>query len=244
MEDTRFNDAVERIVGRDRTRNGIGTLSEKTLHAILKLYYEPDETKHEQKVDGYVADILSEDGIIEIQTAQFNKMRGKLNTFLPLYPVTIVYPIPRTKWLVWIDEESGEASNRRKSPRKGSPYLSFIELYRIKDFLLNPNLKFKIVMVDMEEHRLLNGWSQNKKKGSSRYDRIPKEIVEEISITDFTDYALLIPEGLPIEFTSKDFQKAASIPIGVAQTALNILAHVGAVRKIGKKGNTIIYTER
>ena len=35
-------------------------------------------------------------------------MREKLDAFLRLYPVTIVYPIPRYKWLIWIDEESGE----------------------------------------------------------------------------------------------------------------------------------------
>ena len=42
----------------------------------------------------YVADIYKDGEIIEIQTRQFNRMRGKLQAFLPLYPVTIVYPIP------------------------------------------------------------------------------------------------------------------------------------------------------
>ena len=42
----RFNWAREKIVGRDRERNGIGTLSEKTVHAILKNYYAPDESTH------------------------------------------------------------------------------------------------------------------------------------------------------------------------------------------------------
>ena len=60
-----------------------------------------------------------EDGeIIEIQTRQFNRMRGKLQAFLPLYPVTIVYPIPYEKWLIWIDEDSGELSKKRKSPKR------------------------------------------------------------------------------------------------------------------------------
>ena len=42
----------------------------------------------------YVADIFAQGEIIEIQTRQFNRMRDKLTAFLPLYPVTIVYPIP------------------------------------------------------------------------------------------------------------------------------------------------------
>ena len=62
----------------------IGTLSEKTLHAFLKNYYEPDIDKQEIPIDRYVADIFTGQEIIEIQTAQFNSMRDKLNCFVPL----------------------------------------------------------------------------------------------------------------------------------------------------------------
>ena len=132
-----FEAAKEKIIGVDRQRLGIGTLSEKTVHAILKNYYEPDEDKQEIPIENYVADIYKDGEIIEIQTRQFNRMRDKLTAFLPQYPVTIVYPIPREKWLIWIDEESGELSNKRKSPAKGNSYLAFKELYKIKMFLKN-----------------------------------------------------------------------------------------------------------
>lgn len=94
-----------------------------------------DEEKQEIPIENCVADIFSDGGIMEIQTRQFNKMRNKLSAFLPLYPVTIVYPIPREKWIIWIDEESGELSRKRKSPAKGNVYLAFIELYKIKMYL-------------------------------------------------------------------------------------------------------------
>ena len=35
-------------------------MSEKTLHAVLKMYYEPDEDNHEVAIDGYFADIYNE----------------------------------------------------------------------------------------------------------------------------------------------------------------------------------------
>ena len=35
IDQKRFNLAKEKIVGKSRERNGIGTLSEKTVHAIL-----------------------------------------------------------------------------------------------------------------------------------------------------------------------------------------------------------------
>ena len=132
-----FEAAKKKIIGVDRQRMGIGTLSEKTVHAILKNYYEPDEDKQEIPIENYVADIYADGEIIEIQTRQFNRMRDKLKAFLPLYPVTIVYPIPREKWIIWIDEETGELSKKRKSPVRGNPYMAFPELYKIKMFLKN-----------------------------------------------------------------------------------------------------------
>ena len=236
-----FEEAKKKVIGIDRQRLGIGTLSEKTVHAILKNFYEPDEDKQEIPIENYVADIYSNGEIIEIQTRQFNRMRDKLNAFLPLYPVTIVYPIPREKWLIWIDEESGELSKKRKSPVKGNPYMAFIELYKIKMYLKHPNLRLKLVLMDMEEYRLLNGWSRDKKKGSSRYDRIPTELVEEVEINCLQDYMQFVPYDLKQSFTSKDFAKAAHIPTSLSQTVLNILYYVGIVNRTGKIGNLYLY---
>ena len=236
-----FEDAKKRIIGVDRQRLGIGTLSEKTVHAILKNYYEPDEDKQEIPIENYIADIYADGEIIEIQTRQLNKLRGKLAAFLPLYPVTVVYPIPREKWLIWIDEESGELSNKRKSPAKGNPYLAFPELYNIKMFLKDPNLRLRLLLLDIEEYRLLNGWSKDKKKGSSRFDRIPVALAEEIEIDCLKDYMQFVPYELEGSFTSKEFAKAAHIPVPLAQTVLNILYHVGTVTRVGKEGSQYLY---
>ena len=236
-----FEDAKKRIIGVDRQRLGIGTLSEKTVHAILKNYYEPDEDKQEIPIENYVADIYADGEIIEIQTRQLNKLRGKLTVFLPLYPVTVVYPIPREKWLIWIDEESGELSKKRKSPVKGNPYLAFPELYKIKMFLKDPNLRLRLLLLDIEEYRLLNGWSRDKKRGSSRFDRIPVTLAEEIEIDCLKDYMQFVPYELEGSFTSKEFAKAAHIPVPLAQTVLNILYHVGTVTRVGKEGSQYLY---
>ncbi len=236
-----FEEAKKKVIGIDRQRLGIGTLSEKSVHAVLKNYYEPDEDHQEIPIENYVADIYANGEIIEIQTRQFNKLRGKLEAFLPLYQVTVVYPIPKEKWLIWIDEESGELSRKRKSPLKGTPYLAFPELYKIKRFLKDPNLKLKLVLMNMEEYRLLNGWSKDKKKGSSRFDRIPTELVEEVEIGCLQDYFQFVPCELEDSFTSKEFAKAAHIPLSLAQTVLNILYYVEVVTRVGKKGNQYLY---
>jgi hypothetical protein len=243
MDKHLFDQVCDEVIGQQKGLNGIGTLSEKTVHSVLKSYLSPDPINHEIKVGGFVADICTGSEIIEIQTRSFDKLRRKLNTFLAFAPVTIVYPIHNIKWIRWVNPQTGEISPPRKSPKQGSPYQIFPELYRIKDYLVNPNLKLKIIFMNLEEYKFLDGWSEDKKKGATRCDRIPTELVEEIVISGPKDYQLLIPESLTDEFTSKDFKKASRLPMHHAQTALNILYYVGAVRRIGKKGNSFVYVK-
>ena len=240
-EQERFDQAKEKIVGKARERNGIGTLSEKTVHAILKSYYAPDESTHEIPIEGCVADIYTGEEILEIQTRSFDRLREKLDRFLPICPVTIVYPIPHEKRLIWIDEETGELSSPRKSPLTGNPYMAFKELYRIRRYLLRDGLRLKLVLLDMEEYRLLNGWSRDKKTGSTRFDRIPTRIVEEVCIDCPQDYMQFVPYGLEEPFTFREFAKEAHIRPALAQSALPILMDTGAVERVGKKGRAYLY---
>lgn len=240
MDRETFKQSVVKILSREHQNHGIGTLGEKTLHAVVKNYIEPDEDYHEVPIDGYVADVYREGHVFEIQTANFNTMRGKLETFLPRYPVTIVYPVPATKWIHWMDEETGEVKSRHKSPKKGTPQAVFKELYRIKPFLKNPNLSIRILLIDVEEYRLLNGWSADRKKGSCRYDRIPVELVEDLLLECPMDYRMLVPPELE-NFTSKDYAKATKLTVNRAQTALNILFYLDAVERVGKMGNRYLY---
>lgn len=233
-----------KVINKEQQRLGIGTLSEKTLHAFLKNYYEPDVDKQEIPIDRYVADIFTGKEIIEIQTAQFNRMRDKLNCFLPLYPVTIVYPIAREKWVYWVDPETGDVNEGRKSPKKGNEYAVFVELYRIKHYLKESNLKLKIVLIDLEEYKLLNGWGNQKKNNASKYDRVPREIFKEVDIERREDYMQFIPYNLEEHFTSKSFGKAAHIPQKLATVVLNILDYMEVVERIGKEGNSYVYKVR
>lgn len=241
MDQKLFQLACDKVIDQKRDRNKIGVLAEKTVHAVLKHYMEPDESYHEHRIEGYYADIAREDEIIEIQTRNFNNLRKKLELFLERGYVTIVYPIPYIKWMNWLDEETGEVSALRKSPKLGTPYLAFFELYKIKSFLKHPNLRIHIILMNMEETRRLNGWSKDRKRGSSRFDRIPRELVEEIFIDEPKDYHKLIPLTIKEPFTSTDFAKETKLSKAAAQTALNVLTYVGAVERVGKKGNAFIY---
>ncbi len=224
-----------------RLKEGIGTLKEKTLHIVLKNYFSPDKANHEIKIGSNYADIYDGNKIIEIQTRNFNKLRKKLDNFLPQYRVLLVYPTPYQKRLSWYDPSTGEISKSRLSPKKSNIYDSFTELYKIKQYLGHPNLSLCLMLINVNEYRVLDGWSEDRKKGSHRIDRYPTSLVDEIYINDVNDYKKFLPSSLPNEFNTKIFAKTAKIPLKKAQLALHIICYLGVIEKVGKEGNLIIY---
>ena len=113
-----FEQALALASRSPRAESGIGSVSEGSLHHFLKFYFEPDADFHEVGVGRYFADIRNEDGIIEIQTRALYRLKPKLDAFLPLDAVTVVYPIAAVKRLSWLDPKTGEKSAPRRSPKK------------------------------------------------------------------------------------------------------------------------------
>lgn len=237
-----FSSACDYVKHLEKGAMGIGTLSEKTIHAVLKYYYAPNPAYHERKVGSFVADIMMDGEIYEIQTRNFNNLRRKLDAFLPEHEVTIIYPVAHTKWLSWIDPQTGEVGKPHKSPKTGTVFHIIPELYKLKMYLANEHLHFTIPLIDVQETRLLNGWSYDKKRGSSRNDGTPVGIYDELHINTRADYAILLPDGLPDVFTVRDYHTAAHVSESIASTGLNILFSLGLVKRVGKKGNAYLYS--
>ncbi len=238
-----FGTARERALAQT-VQGGIGTLGEKTLHAALKFYCQPDFDWHEVLIGRYVADILDNEHIVEIQTRQLWRLKQKLEAFLPNYPVTVVYPIAAKKWVSWIDPGTGETTSRRLSPKRGRVYDVFFELYALKCFLNHPHFSVTLPLLEVEESRLLCGWSADRKRGSRRFDRVPAALLDEMTLVESEDYQRLIPPGLPEAFDSVSFAKAAKIPRTHAQRGLNLLHTAGVIEKAGKNGNLQLYTQK
>ena len=240
MDERRFAEACAAALSPE-SRNGIGTLGEKTLHAVLKRYLEPDPAFHEIEVAGFVADICRPDGIIEIQTRSLDKLTRKLPAFLERGPVRVVYPIPCRKTVSWVDPATGEATPPRRSPKTGTPCDAFRELYRLRAFLPHPDLRVQLLLIDMAEYRYLNGWSADRKRGSSRCDRIPQRLAGEILLHRPEDFARLIPPGLPQPFTAAEFQKAARVSPRAAGCGLALLGGLGLAERCGRRGRAYLY---
>ena len=237
----RFSEACRALYGAVPSRNRIGVLSEKTLHSVIKRFIEPNEALQEVKVGGYYADIKNDDGIFEVQTRSFNKLRAKLTSYLETEKVTVDYPIPATKRLIWIDAQTGELTTPRKSPKHGSYFDAFPELYKLDMLIANESLRVLLLLVDMDEYRYLNGWSADGKKGSTRHERYPIALADSVLLKTKEDYERLLPSDLCSSFTSKEFALAAKIRLRVAQTVLTVLSKCGAIQCVGRKGRQNLY---
>ena len=223
--------------------SGIGLLNERSLHAFLKEYYEPDPVRREVAVGRLVADIRNGEGITEIQTGGFTPLRRKLPRLLEEDRVTVVYPVAQTKWIVWVDPDTGETTKPRKSPRTGTAYDIFAQLVYLGDlFRAYPErLYFRIVLLELTEYRSLCGWSRDRKKGSARIDRVVGKVLREQTVASPRGFGAFVCPQLPERFTAKDFAAAAAIPLRLAQKALRVLVLAGAVRRAGKQRNAFIY---
>ena len=109
-----FAAACRTVAENGRQMAGIGTLGEKSVHAVLKIACDP-WAEREVAIGDYVADVVGERGIIEIQSRRFSAIRPKLESLLRVCPVTVVWPCCEQLWLRTVDAD-GVLSSRRKSP--------------------------------------------------------------------------------------------------------------------------------
>ena len=212
----------------------IGVLGEKSLHAFLKLYYEPDPGRHEIKVGNHVADIVGEDGIMEIQTRHLSALKPKLNDFLGTCRVTVVHPVIASKRVISVNGDTGEVISVRKSPKHGTVYSQMREIYSLRELLTHENFTLRLPLLTADEYRTFGVRTNRRKKQRTRSgeyvsDMIPTGIIDEITLAESSDYTILLPEGLPREFTVREFAAAASTDEQSARMAVNLLIRTDLV---------------
>ncbi len=226
----------------EHARFNIGTYKEKTLHRVLKNYFEADPSRQEVPVGDFIADICGADGIIEIQTSGFASMQDKLEAFLPLGPVTVVYPIAKKKWISWI-ETDGTIGKKNRSPKTGKLLDAVPEMIFIRRFLHHPNLTVRAVLLEIEEYRMLNGRrSLSRKRGSTRYERMPVDLFEIYDFSTAKDFTALLPFESGEVFTAKELSAALKFRGRAVSAATHVLMDVGAIVRVGKQGNAYLYS--
>lgn len=222
---------------------GIGRLSERTLHSTLKFWLQPHAAFHEIDVGGAVADIFDGKTVTEVQTVGLYPLKKKLPKLLSRYPVTVVVPLPHRKWVCWIDPETGERSESHRSPKTGKPWDLLPELFWLTELWKTPTahpLTVRLLLVDMEEYRLQDGWGNDGKRGSHRADRLPLAVAAEIALCSFADIPALLPP-LPDTFTAAELGRALGRRGRTLWRAVRCLEESGAVVRLPKEGRAVLY---
>ena len=137
----------------------------------------------------------------------------------------------------WVAPETGEITKPRRSGRRGRFSDAGKQLIYLLPLLGHPNLTVTLVMLDVEEQRLLDGWGDGGKRGSHRAERLPLALGETVTLTAPADYKALLPSELPAPFTAADFGKATRLQGRNLHGTLKVLVTLGILRreKDGKK---------
>ncbi len=225
--------------------DGIGTLGEKRMHVILKKYVCADEKYHEIPVKGtrYVSDIRVGNEIYEIQTGSFAPMKKKIGYYLEHTDatVTVVHPITAKKWVAWVDPLTRSVSERVRSPKKEKEAALLPLLYPLLPYLDNPRLRFRLLLIEAMDFRILSQSQKDRKKRSVKYERIPLSLLDDLSFSSPDDYRRLLPEELPSPFKVKDLARLAGYRGVDAYSAVRALVKLGLVRECGNIGNAMAF---
>jgi hypothetical protein len=206
----------------------------------LKSEYTGKNDKTEQKLEGYIIDIVKKTGLVEIQTKNFLKIKPKLKKLLGNNNIKLVHNIASIKWLIKTDE-NGNAVSKRKSSKKGLLFHIFDELIYITDIISNPNFSLDIVMTEEEEVRQDDGKGSWRRKGVSIKDRKLVKIIEKIKFNNKNDYFKILPANIAQPFSTKDIAAELKISIYLARKILYCYKKIKLINCIGKKGNLLLY---
>ena len=243
-EKNRFTIICREIINRVHDRSGIGTYKEKIIHLVLKKYFCEDEARHEVKTGRFVADAATDDSIFEIQTRGLYPLKKKISSYLEDTDkkIIVILPIISKKRLFWVDYESGEMSEPRRvgiAKPKSTFLREFMWIGELIDF---SRIEFKAVFIYADEYRLLDGFGNEKKIKATKIDRIPKELIDIVTIDSKQAFAdFFLPNELPQEFRAKDFERATGLKRKGVSAGLRALELLGIIEREKQSERKVVY---
>jgi hypothetical protein len=223
--------------------HSIGTERESSLHRALKYRYAGETGHTEYELGDYVCDVYTGGGeVLEIQTGSFGPLDEKLRSLCRLSPVRIIHPVIIHKYIELYDTD-GELIRRRKSNRGGSIWDLFKNLLYAPELPLLPSLTIELALIDVTEKRVDDGNGSWRRRGASIRDRELLAWHGSIELKNISDYRRFVPFAPETEFTVRDLAKKARIQTPVAGKTLYVLNKIGIVKRIGKQGRAILYSQ-
>ncbi len=220
----------------------IGTLNENPLHAALKRWYAAPGDRLEVPLHGYVIDLIHDDLLVEIQTGAFSPIARKLSTLLESHALRLVHPLAQTKWIVKLGDD-GTTVSRRKSPKRGRLHDIFAPLTAIPHLLDHPRFELEVLLIEMEEIQRFDGKRGRRRKGWVVDERRLLAVHERHRLDTPLATAQLLPDDLPVPFSTADLSQQLHMPRRLAQQMAYCLRKMGRIQIVDKEGNALLYQQ-
>ena len=237
--------------------SGIGTLGEKQMHAAIKQFICPDCSCHEVRLDSkkgdgngeektkrrrFVADILKDGTVYEIQTGRLAPLHDKIAWVLENtdYNITVIHPIAETKWVNILDKNN-EIEKRYRSRAKGKISDMACELYSITDFVASPRFSLVMLLIEAEQYMKNTAKTSRPRPKFKKYELIPINLLSAAVFSSLDDYKYFIPDSLEGEFTVKQYSNESKIRGIDAYSAVHSLCSMGLLENCGKIGRAAAY---
>ena len=243
-EKQKFADVCEKVIAAGHVEMGIGSLGEKYMHRILKTFLCENADFHEVGQGSFVADVMVEDTIYEIQTGGYYPLKRKLTYYLTETDkrVTIVTPVIRKKRLIWVDPQTGAATEGKYTTLRMAWTKILRELYWLSDILDLSRVNFWFPVLSVDEYRKLDGFGKDKKIKATKIEKIPRELLDIEEVADVNDMArLFVPPTLPERFFAKDFSTLTGTRRLSLSSCLHALENMKIIARDGKESNAIVY---
>lgn len=229
----------------EKGTDGIGTLAEKRMHVILKKYVCPNKDFYEIPLEGtrYVSDVRIGSEIYEIQTGSLFPMKKKIGYYLAHTDctVTVVHPLVTDKWVVWVDPLTKSVCEKVRSPKHEREEDLLPALYPLLPYLQNERLRFRFLLIEAIDFKILSKGTKSRKRGAQKYERIPLSLKGEVCVSSHTDLSRFVPDALPDPFTVKEFSALTKIRGSDAYSAVRVLAALGVLTEGEKRGRAMTF---
>ena len=115
----------------------------------------------------------------------------------------------------------------------------FGKIYPLLPYLPDPRFRLRLLLIEEHQIRYKNKTVRVGRKRTSRIERVPLSLYEEICLNCPADYERFLPrERLPIPFTAKNYASATGIRGLNAYTALHAFEALSLIVPVGTVGRS------